>query len=533
MKSKIFLIVIIILAAYLRLYKLTSIPPALYWDEASIAYNAYSILKTGADEHGVRFPITHFLAFGDAKPPLYIYTTTVSMVIFGSNDFAVRFPSALAGIFTVLITFFLTHELFSKDKNKSLYSLIATLLIAISPWHLQMSRAAYEANLALTFFLAGLLFFLKGRVKPKYWILSAIFFIATTYTFNAYRIFLFFFLPALGLIYKKHLKTHLKTTLFSCLLASLLIAPLIPFALSDQAQLRFEEVTIFKNLEPIEKANLYQSLNHYSWWSRIIYNRRVQFVYEFLRHYTDHFKPDFLFFSGDVNPRLSVRDIGAMYLIDLPLLVLGIYLLIKHKNRTTKLLLFFWILTSIIPAGTARETPHALRTLQTLPAPQIIVALGLTHLFSKRKIFTPIIVICYLLFVVSYLEVYYLHYPSKWADSWQYGYKQLFEYIEPIKDNYDRIYITDQLGRPHTYTLWYLKTPPLLYWQTRDSGGDAFGFTFTNSFDKYFFTQPHLDTKGSNSWLLITTPDGKIEQSRQLHTIYNLQKKPVFVISEI
>src|SRR3989344_5188900 len=107
MKNRV-LILIILLAAFLRFYNLSKTPPSLYWDEASLGYNAYSILKTARDEHGQFLPITNFAAFGDYKPPGYIYLTVPSIAIFGVNEFAIRFPSAFFGTLTVLLAFFLT-----------------------------------------------------------------------------------------------------------------------------------------------------------------------------------------------------------------------------------------------------------------------------------------------------------------------------------------------------------------------------------------------------------------------------------------
>ena len=63
MKNKLLLIFIIGLSFFLRIYKVTSVPPSLNWDEVSIAYNAYSILKTGKDEWGDFLPL-HFKSYG-------------------------------------------------------------------------------------------------------------------------------------------------------------------------------------------------------------------------------------------------------------------------------------------------------------------------------------------------------------------------------------------------------------------------------------------------------------------------------------
>ena len=110
--KKLVLIAIILLAAILRFYKLAEVPPSLYWDEASLGYNAYSILKTGHDEHGVFLPITNFAAFGDYKPPGYVYMTVPSIALLGLSELAVRFPSALFGTLTVFLTYLIAKKLF-------------------------------------------------------------------------------------------------------------------------------------------------------------------------------------------------------------------------------------------------------------------------------------------------------------------------------------------------------------------------------------------------------------------------------------
>ncbi|MFZ5845558.1 MAG: glycosyl transferase, partial [Patescibacteria group bacterium] len=98
----IILTLILIIAATLRLYRLSVIPPGVNRDEASIGYTAYSLLKTGRDEYGRFLPLS-FQSFGDWKLPLYIYTTTLFVKIFGLSELAVRLPSAIAGILTVLL----------------------------------------------------------------------------------------------------------------------------------------------------------------------------------------------------------------------------------------------------------------------------------------------------------------------------------------------------------------------------------------------------------------------------------------------
>src|SRR3989344_6108180 len=101
MKKILLYSLIIALASFLRFWNLSNQPPGLTWDEAAIGYNAYSVLKTGKDEFGVRFPLI-FKSFGDYKPGLYVYLTVPPVAVFGLSEFAVRFPSALFGTVAVL-----------------------------------------------------------------------------------------------------------------------------------------------------------------------------------------------------------------------------------------------------------------------------------------------------------------------------------------------------------------------------------------------------------------------------------------------
>jgi len=104
------LVATLILASFLRLYHLGTNPPSLDWDEASLGYNAYSLLKTGADEYGNTWPLS-IRSFNDYKPPLYTYLTIPAVALFGLSEFAVRLPSALAGVIAVAAAYFLSIEL--------------------------------------------------------------------------------------------------------------------------------------------------------------------------------------------------------------------------------------------------------------------------------------------------------------------------------------------------------------------------------------------------------------------------------------
>src|SRR5581483_10975161 len=127
------LVGIIVLAFVLRFWHLNSYP-ALNADEASIGYDAYSLIQTGKDQHGNAWPID-FQSFNDYKPGLYVYIVLPFVKLFGLNEWSVRIPNAFIGVVTVYIVYLLVKELFGKEKEHLAF--LAALFLAISPWHIQ------------------------------------------------------------------------------------------------------------------------------------------------------------------------------------------------------------------------------------------------------------------------------------------------------------------------------------------------------------------------------------------------------------
>lgn len=538
------LLLILFIATLLRFVNLESNPPALYWDEASIGYNAFSILKAGIDEHGVRFPITHFLAYGDAKPPVYIYAVSAAMAMFGVGELAVRLPSALSGVVAVYLSFLISRQLVHFYKSDFLKTgwisekvmgnlpVVVSLGLAVSPWHINLSRAGFEANLALSFFLLGLWAFLTGLKQSRYWLIAAVSWVLTLYTFNSYRIFLPLFAFGLSWLFARDLIRNWKMV-GVCLLVSLVLAtPLIPFVLSDQAKLRFNEVTILNNHEPIWRANQAQQLNNNAWWTKIAYNRRVFYAFDFLKGALSHLDFSYLFISGDENPRFSTQFSGQLHLAELPFLIIGALFVISTKGRF-KYFLALLLVSGLVPAALAREVPHALRSLQVILVFYLIIALGVVVVVSRYKrliyIYLGLLIIC----VSQYLQFYHTFYPQIYASSWQYGYKQLVGAIKILEDDYDFVYVSDLLGRPHTYLLFYLQVDPRQYLQTRRAGGDAFGFTSVASFGKFRFYPPIVSEKPKDEkWLVVANKSNIDESAKILQTIPDINSKDLFVIYE-
>lgn len=524
------------LAFILRFYHLGINPPSLYWDEASLGYNAYSILKTGKDEHGDFLPLTNFKAFGDYKPPVYIYLSSLSIALFGKNDFSVRFPSAFFGTIAVLCAYFIIKyllEIFFSENNirnnryKNL-PFLSSFFVAISPWAINLSRVAFEANISWGLFMIALSLFLSFLKKQKENLTRKsilmifflpLFFVLPFYTFNSSRIFIPLFLFVLLFFFRKYILKKIFFFIFSGIFFIILLSPLIPHLLSKEGQLRFQEVNIFTDPSPVQLANERISQDNFAIWSKIINNRRIFYTQSFLKHFFDNFDFKYLFLTGDINSTFSTQKNGQLYIFDLLFIPIGLITLWKNNKKFLGFLLA-WLFAGIFPSALARETPHALRTLNTLPVWQIFSAFGGYSLYlsltSDKKISKNTATLTLSLLVITstlyYLYVYYFLYPKFESQYFQYGNKEAVEFVMNYRKNYNKIYFSSVYGRPYIYFLWYGGINPNEYWKNAVVEKDNFGFYSTKNIGNIFFQE----YQGGESNALLVSPPKKSEDGLKI-----------------
>ena len=500
-KLKWFLLgIIIILAFLLRIYKVTQIPPSLNWDEVSIGYNAYSILKTGRDEWGKFLPL-HFKSYGEYKLPAQIYASVPGIAVFGLNELGVRITPVVYGTLTVLLLYFLTRALFANE----FIALTSSFLLAISPWHIQLTRASLESSFSVFWVVMGLWFLVKGFKKPLWWVLATITFAVSVYTYNSARVFTPLFLLATALIFRKEIWKHKKEAILSGVVFTVLMLPLIPFVVSGEAKARYKLVSITDDAGLIPRIEERRNLSKLPpLLTNLIHNRVTYVGFYFAQNYLAHFSPDFLFVGGAPHKQHHVQGVGELYAIQAPFVLLGLYYLFKKKSKF-RWLIISWLLITFVPVATTNDSiPNALRTLIAAPAYQIITALGVYWVYvlvkPKGKLAsyflwgtTGLILI---ISFASYLGRYYKIYPVAYFRDWQYGNKQVVAYIKDHYSDYDLIVFSRHYGEPHMFTLFYLGYDPAKFMSDPNLVRfETFDWIRVLAFDKFYF--PDLGDAGT------------------------------------
>lgn len=516
----IILALVVIIGTFLRFYELGVNPPSLTWDEASLGYNAYSILKTGSDEYGTFLPLS-IRSFDDYKPPMYAYLTIPSVAVFGLNEFAVRFPSAVAGVLTVIAIYFLVRELLSKweGQHRKRIALVAAFLLAISPWHLQFSRAAFEGNIGLFFLMAGLWLFLQGLKNSKLFVVSMLFFILSLYSYHSFRLLIPLLLGFLAIVFWKDLVRKRIISFAAFILFLLFAAPVyLSFLTTQESGSRLSMVTIFSDPNLIESsiAQIELAKNNNDPIGILLGNRRLVFGLAVVKGYLDHFNPDFLFLHGDGGVQHHAVDIGMLYLWDLPFILLGIYILLNRRSRYIAVI-FILFLFAPLPAAITTGTPHPVRAIAMVPGFHIFAAVGVVFFVERllgskyrfyRSVLLVVVFFALTFNIMYYFYQYYVRTPIIYGYFWQYGYKQIVKYAKEHESRFDKILITYKYDQPYIYYLFYNKIDPSWYQKNWDYNKNGQVDRFKRIIGKYEFR--NIDwSKDKNipNALIIASPD--------------------------
>jgi len=136
----------VLVAAALRFFDLTRVPPALNQDEAVNGYDAYSLLLTGRDHLGHPFPIAGLESFGDWVSPLLTFLSVPFVGMLELDLWTIRAVPAAMGVLAVPLVYRLGVELLGSRA----VGVGAAWLLAVSPWHVHLSRWAIPPALVPT-----------------------------------------------------------------------------------------------------------------------------------------------------------------------------------------------------------------------------------------------------------------------------------------------------------------------------------------------------------------------------------------------
>lgn len=560
MKNKPYLLFVLIalIAFFLRFYQLNKFPIALNWDEISHGFNAYSLIKTGQDQWSKSWPIFNFRAYGDYPTTLNMYLSMPFIYFFGLNEWTTRIISALCGFGLVIIAYFLGKELFNNKK----ISYLLMFLVAVSPWTFFPSRGVFQSVVAQFFFSLGLLFLIKATKKINFLLPAILFTSISTYAYHNTKIVVPVLLFAYFIIFFKYFKENFiknkKVFITSFLILFIFMLPQAINIFNKDAQARSRWVFA---INPSTVNQIEVNRNNYQG-NKIIaklkYNRITVFSTIVAKNYLGFINPKILFFDSTQNSQFNIPKTGVLYPICLPFFYIGLIILISKsikclpffkgrcpQDSGVSLFLISWFFIGLIPAVITIGDFPIIRAMTILPLPQIFIIYGFIKtisLFKNQKsksLFTILFILILSIQSFFYFKNYFNDYSKNYSASWQYGYKEVVDYIKANYNNYDQIIFTKNYGEAHEFVLFYWPWDPKSYQNDPNLNWDFHAdWYWVNAFDKFKFINDWEIKKTTENinkkTLLITSPDNyNKDNSTLIKTIYFLNKKPAFDILSI
>lgn len=458
LKTKILLPVILLIALFLRVYKLDTVPIELFGDEIDVGLQAYSILKTGNDYYGYSLPLM-FQSFNEYRLPVFIYSAVPFVASFGLNEWGVRLPSVFWGMLGIIAVFLLTRRLINIR-----VALIVSLFLAFTPWHIHFSRqGGIESLVIFTVLCFALWTFLKGLEQFNWLIVAAFLFGVSFYTYAIAALFVPLFGLVLILLYfKKIISLGFKKIFILAVIFGLVLLPFITLTIQGKTTARSSRISILNDRQ-LNDDIVYRRKVENKPDSRFWHNKLWTFSSEITQNYFEILSPKFLFFEGDPNLTHSTAR-GVLYFSFVIALIFGVVSLSKGKLSIP--LILSWLILAPLPAAITLEGGHHASRAVLILLPLIIISgMGIDYLFDRRKskLFGGILVIFLILTVFNI--AFYLHrYYNDWrVDSWRFwhlGYKEAITYIKSQDSNYSKIYFNNSYEPALPRFLFYYKYDP-------------------------------------------------------------------------
>lgn len=397
-----FLLLVLVIAAVLRIWQLDSLPPGLYHDEAYNGLDALSLTQGrsfpqfyegweqyAAEAHGdqpaeqTRWPV--FFEGNYGREPLHIYLMAAAIKLLGPNVLAIRIVPAIAGIIAVLTTYLAAHELGMRQgesragheqQTKAIERLlldpplIAALAMAILFPAVHFSRFGVRAMLFVPLATLTVVFFWRGINETgearsgilaklpisAYFVLAGAFLGLALYSYAAARLFPLVF--AIFVVYwfwrdRAAMRTHRWHVLAMAGVSFLTALPLLWFFI------RYPYYFVFRIAYVANKGRgAVEGRPWLTWIGNIGRVLRGLIVY------------------GETHLRHNLPGRPYMDPVQAWLFMSGIVVTVWQRRRLAWKFLWIWLVVMLLPSIMSGDAPHFGRLTGAAPPVAILISLG-------------------------------------------------------------------------------------------------------------------------------------------------------------
>lgn len=472
-----------------------SVPAGLNQDEAFAGYEAWSLLTDGVDSWGYPFPC-YFISWGSGMNALESYLAIPFMALLGCTRTALRLPQLLCACACLPVFYDLLQRMISRRA-----ALIGLGLLAISPWHILLSRWGLESNLAPAFLLFGFYFLVRGLEDGRFLPASAAAYGVSLYAYAVNWVAVPLTLCVCGAyLLASGRRLPVKHLLVAVAILFLLALPLILFLLV--------------NLNVMEEIVT-------PWFSipRLVAMRGSELSLRnllSLRSWGD--LGGVIFLQRDGLPWNAMDGFGMFYLISLPFQLLGAVRLAAGGVNTLRARVYSWECLVLLAAGCSALTCLMIDNLNMTKSNSLhfftlifIVAGvdGVVRLCRKVRVVPAAVAAAYACSFLAFAGVYFTSYNEEIGGYFNQGVGAAVDFLR--EREFERVWVDGSVY--YSQILFYDQTPHEVYADTVRYANYPSIFLEVEGFSRYTFGIDYDDLDGDSAYLIPVSRAEELEDA--------------------
>jgi len=465
----IFLVLIIVMGTGVRAFRFGSVPPGLNQDEASLGYDAYAVLHYGVEHNGVRLPVV-FPQYGSGMSgAITAYLSMPFIAWFGLTEASTRMVNVVFGSLSIPILFLLIRKI--SDESTALFG---AFLLAISPWHIMLSRWGLDCNLFPALFLIGVYLFVLAWERPRFLVASFAVFGLSLYAYGTAHFVVPIFLALSSAYLLWHERIRWRQLLPAAGLLLLIALPAMLYVLVNRFQWPSIVTPLFTIPRLPAQARFMAMSSIFSAESLTSISSNFQALFHLLLTQNDGL-------IWNVIPQY-----GILYLFSMPLAVLGAVLTLSSSRNLRRfqpsMMMLLWLLAALALAGVLGGN---INRLNILFIPLIFLVAVAMRFLRPYPLVIATLIVTYLISFSSFTNAYFTTFPQQIGPAF---FASLGAAInEASEGTGGTICVTDQVSMAEISVLFYRKMDPHAFSDTVQYQNPGADFQHARSFDRYIF----------------------------------------------
>ncbi len=480
----ILLSLILLLGISIRAWNFGSLPSGLNQDEASSAVDAYYLYHYGVDRNGISYPV-HFIAWGSGQSLLYGYLL-IPFVASGLNPITTRLPMLLLGVLSLPIMYLVGYRTAGRR-----FALIAMFLLAVSPWHIMMSRWGLEDNTLPFVFLVGYLCMLLSTRNNHWYAAGCVFFALCFYAYGSAYVAVPVFLIFATWILLWLKRVHLREVILGAIILVVLCTPIALFILVNSLKLDTIHIGLF-TIPRFPVQARYEAIS-------------VLFGDDYIPSLLSNIRAMLRVLIQQTDGLIwnALPAYGYFYKVTFPLALIGLALSIKMKTpeqKPERFLLLAWLVAALA-IGTQIEV-NINRINLIFPPLILCIAFFMEWLAEYSSKLFALSLCAFLVGFAFFARDYFgAPYQERLGKEFFAGFLPAVDFA--LQGDPDKpVCVTDKVNMPYIYVLFSEKTNPVTFLNTVKYVNNKAAFRQVRSFDRFTFGLKRCRMEGDAIYIL-------------------------------